>query len=329
MDLTAPRIYDWNRPQWRKLGAKLAQLPHALLLCGIGGIGKNAFAAELARSLLCASPSPDGAPCGGCKSCILFGAHTHPDLHVIAPAEEGKAILIDQIRALAEFVSLRPHTAQRKVVIVSPADAMNTFAANSLLKILEEPPLGSYLLLVTAHPASLPATIRSRCSRLDFSAPPQPEGEAWLAAQAVPAPAAALLLALTDHAPLAALRAHTEGFLEQRTALLQDLNDLAAGRTEPVACAGRWKKLGAARSLAWLLGFSADLARVKAAADPPHLTNPDLIAELQGRAKALHLDQLLGFFALVSRNHDLTGESLDELMLLEETLVAWLRLNRR
>lgn len=329
MDLTARVIYDWNRQQWRKTASRLAQLPHALLLSGIDGLGKNAFAAKLASVLLCSSPSAEGEACGRCKSCALFEAGTHPDFYPVLPAADGKSILIDQIRALAEFVALRPHTAQHKVVVISPADAMNTFAANSLLKILEEPPLGCYLILVSAQPAKIPATVRSRCSGIELNTPEVAEGSAWLSAQAVSAPTAELLLALSDCAPLAALRLHADGFLEQRASLLDDIRELAASRADPISCAGRWKKLGAVRSLAWFLGFVADLARVKAIENPPHLANPDLVTELQDWAKALNLEQVLGFFTLVSRNRGLMKESLDELMLLEETLVAWLKINRK
>ena len=178
-----PERYPWHEALWSMLSRQLDQLPHALLLQGRPGLGKHDFAVQLAQALLCERPQA-GAACGQCHGCHLFGAGAHPDLAGVGRLEDARNITVDQIRALGEFMSLRPHTATRKVVIISPADAMNLNASNSLLKLLEEPPPGSMLLLVTSHPARLPATIRSRCTRLLFRLPAPSVGQAWLQIQA-------------------------------------------------------------------------------------------------------------------------------------------------
>ncbi|HSW52736.1 MAG TPA: hypothetical protein VLG93_05865, partial [Sulfuricaulis sp.] len=139
---TAPERYPWHGALWSALARQFEQLPHALLLQGRPGLGKHDFAVQLAQALLC-EQARDGMACGQCHCCRLFAAGTHPDLAGVGLVEDAKSIAVDQIRALGDFLSLRPHTAARKVVIISPAEAMNINAANSLLKLLEEPPLGS------------------------------------------------------------------------------------------------------------------------------------------------------------------------------------------
>ena len=134
--------YPWHDTIWASLTARLERLPHALLLQGAVGLGKLSFARRFAATLLCAQPDPETAACGRCHSCQLLAAGNHPDLRQLAPAEDRRGIVIDQIRELGAFFALRPHTSARKVAILAPADSMNLHAANSLLKILEEPPLG-------------------------------------------------------------------------------------------------------------------------------------------------------------------------------------------
>jgi DNA polymerase-3 subunit delta' len=322
------QIYPWNRPQWLRLAQQLDKLPHALLLSGPAGLGKNAFAMELARTLLCAQPSPTGEACGACKNCYLFAAGTHPDLFMIAPLEEGKAILIDQIRSLGEFLALRPHTAMRKVVVLAPAEVMNLHASNSLLKLLEEPPSGSHFILVCKQAARLAPTILSRCVRVEFFSPAREEGLAWVKSQALDVEQPDLLLDLADQAPLRALALAQSDFLTQRRQLIGDIEALGADNADPVACAERWKKTGAAGCLAWLQTWAIDLIRFGMGGQPPQLFNPDAQSQLQAQAKRLHLKRLFQFLDLVSYNKNLLGNT-DELLLLEETLISWTQLMQR
>jgi DNA polymerase-3 subunit delta' len=100
---------------------------------------------------------------GHSRSLSLFEAKTHPDFYLIQPEKQGQSIKIDQIRALIEWAQAKPQISQRKVAIIYPADALNIQAANALLKILEELPLDSLFILMTAHISALPLTIVSRC----------------------------------------------------------------------------------------------------------------------------------------------------------------------
>jgi len=90
----------------------------------------------------------------------------HPDLTIIRP--EKKKLKIEQIRNLQEFLSLKAAYGDRRVCLLDSADTMSIEAANAMLKTLEEPPPGVVLVLVSAHPGRLPATIHSRCRRISF-----------------------------------------------------------------------------------------------------------------------------------------------------------------
>ena len=91
----------------------------------------------------------------------------HPDLLVISP--EGGQIRIEEIRSINDTLSLKPFEGRWKVVVVDEASTMNPYAANAFLKTLEEPPKDSLIILVSSNPERLPDTIRSRCSRVNFT----------------------------------------------------------------------------------------------------------------------------------------------------------------
>ncbi len=340
--------HPWNSDLVTRLARDRDHLSHALLFAGQKGLGKNALAEWLAQLLLCTRP--EGArPCGRCQNCTLFHSASHPDLHVVQPesvyrnssgrlaqyavryppenkskdSKDSQVIRIDQIRALIEASQTRPQIAARKVLILSPADTLNVNAANSLLKLLEEPPADSTLLLVADRPARLTATIRSRCNRVDFRIPDTQTALAWLDTQGLPDTDGRLLLALSGGAPLAAKALSESGFLAQRGALQADLEALAGGQGDPLACAARWKTLGADSCLGWLQGWLADVAALVLRAEPQHLRNPELISRLQPLEKRLDLKQLFRFAETVARNRQLLGGSLDELLILEDTLIHW------
>lgn len=323
---TAPERYPWHGALWSALARQFEQLPHALLLQGRPGLGKHDFAVQLAQALLC-EQARDGVACGQCHSCRLFAAATHPDLAGVGLVEDAKSITVDQIRALGDFLSLRPHTSARKLVIISPAEAMNINAANSLLKLLEEPPLGSMLLLVTNHPARLPATIRSRCAHLLFRLPAPAAGQAWLQSRSRGADGTALL-DLAGGAPLLAETLAREEFPQLRVKLLQDLAALSQGREHPVSCAARWKGLGTGRILGWLHGFVADQIKRRMGAPASTLHNPELVLSGTQEKNKYKISELYGFIDAILEKYRQLNSPLDELLMLEDILIRWVRLSR-
>jgi DNA polymerase III subunit delta' len=323
----APERYPWHGALWSALARQFEQLPHALLLQGRPGLGKHDFAVQLAQALLC-EQARDGVACGQCHTCRLFAAGTHPDLAGVGLVEDAKSITVDQIRALGDFLSLRPHTAARKVVIISPAEAMNINAANCLLKLLEEPPLGSMLLLVTSHPARLPATIRSRCAHLLFRLPAPAVGQVWLQARTETRNESALLLELAGGAPLLAQTLAREEFPQIRAKLLQDLTALSQGREHPVSCAARWKGLGTGRILGWLHGFAADQIKLQMGAPASTVRNPELVSSGTQKKNKYEISELYGFIDAILEKYRQLNSPLDELLMLEDILIRWVRLSR-
>jgi DNA polymerase III subunit delta' len=177
--MTAP--YPWLDSAWQKLGQAMREdtLAHAYLISGVAGLGKFALANAFANVVLCESGEGLEA-CGVCRSCMLIAAGNHPDLKILQLEEDKKSILIDQVRDLIAFYSLRPHYGSRKLALIYPAELMNANAANALLKLLEEPPAGALLLLLSHRPGQLTQTIVSRCQKLKLSPPDWGTCLAWL-----------------------------------------------------------------------------------------------------------------------------------------------------
>lgn len=303
--------YPWHAGNWTVLTRDFSRLPHALLLHGQEGLGKELFALRLAHTLVCAKPDAQAAACGECPSCLLFAAGTHPDLVVTKPIEDSAVITVDQVRTLGDFLALRPHTAARKIMILAPAQAMNQNAANALLKLLEEPPLGSVFLLVTAHVTRLPATIRSRCAPLVFRPPERSSARAWLAEHLETKDIEALLDGAAG-APLQALALASDEARSGRDGVTRDLEMLRVGEADPLASAARWKTLGTERCLRWAQDWAAETIRARMASGT--------------KTNASETRHLFNFFDVLSNARYRATTPLDETLLLEDTLIYWYRL---
>lgn len=171
----------WLQGLQQQLGqlALSGQLHHALLFTGISGVGKHSLAAHLAKQLLCLQPLP-GEACGYCKSCLLVQAGHHPDLLQIGGEQ---SIGVDAVRELSHFMQNAPQQGGARVVLLPAAERMTEAASNALLKTLEEPGQNSFLLLQTAQPQQLLATILSRCQQWLIPAVAAADSRAWLQQQ--------------------------------------------------------------------------------------------------------------------------------------------------
>jgi DNA polymerase III subunit delta' len=272
-----PAMLPWHRDLLLDALTTRSRWPHALLLTGAAGIGKRRLALELARALLCETPRADGTACGVCEGCRYVAAGQHPDLRLVEPVEiddDGTAIPtewigVEAIRAMMRWIQLTSHRRRAKVAVIVPAERMNAAAANALLKTLEEPPDGSYLILVSHQPGRLPATVRSRCHNLVAPVPEAGIARAWLAARGLPAPDP--LLAQARGAPLAALAIADPHYQAERSAWLRALAapktlapPVLAARIDEAPRDQRRQRLAAA--VDWLLHWCADLAMVRAGA---------------------------------------------------------------
>lgn len=148
---------------------KSGRLPHALLLTGATGSGKNSLARALAAAINCGSPEADGGPCGACLSCQKIAKDVHPDVHTLAPAGRAQVIKMEDVSALRAEMAFRPYEGRSKVFIIRQADRLGAESGNALLKTLEEPPPDSLLILTSASEAEVMSTILSRCLRLKLA----------------------------------------------------------------------------------------------------------------------------------------------------------------
>lgn len=265
--------YPWQAADWQRIRAEFERLPNAWLFAGPAGIGKRAFAEQVAAALLCETPMPDRHACGQCEACRWLAAGHHPDYRVLSPeleeegAKEGKSvrklpvIKIEAVRELIDFAHLSAaKRVGRRVIIVEPAEAMNLAAANALLKILEEPPANVLFLLVSHNRERLLPTIKSRCRPFVLARPNQQEALAWLNAAGVQNAEAELAqhggVPLFDHDPAAA---------ETRRQLLKALTVPTLASMLAFAEKVERDKLGFAQVLEWLMKWLADLSSLRLA----------------------------------------------------------------
>jgi len=183
------------------------RLPHAYLFNGPDGVGKEAMAIELAKAIFCSDP--EEKPCDVCSGCKRVAKFEHPDFIYIVPhpsterkPEKTKKQVVEQIREILDKKAENPYAKLspwanppvpiedirelrraslmkpfegKRVAVITQVEKMNVEAANAFLKILEEPPENTHLILTTSHIKSLLPTIISRCQQVNFS--PLPDAE--------------------------------------------------------------------------------------------------------------------------------------------------------
>ena len=240
-------IYPWHVPAWAQLQQLRPRMPHAILFHGPAGTGKSGFIESFAQALLCEDGRPDGHACGSCVSCGWFIQGNHPDYRRVRPealedeppeGEEGaegdtgkkskstkapsKEIKIEQIRNLADFMNISTHRQGLRVVVIYPAEALNTPASNALLKTLEEPPPNTVFLLASNSLDRLLPTILSRCRKFALPMPDHAAATQWLNGQGLAD--AESWLREQGGAPLAALAQSETGNRDEMDALLQLLS---------------------------------------------------------------------------------------------------------
>ncbi len=333
MTTTSFAVYPWQQAVWEHLLGYVRQqrIPQALLITGPTGIGKRCLADAFARSLMCQSPLADHSACGRCHSCNLLAAQTHTDYLLVEPDEPGKAIGIDKIRQLIVKLALKPQFETYRVVIITPADQLNTASANAFLKCLEEPTERTCQILLTEKPSRLPATIRSRCQTVQCSSPDRKIAGDWLKQQGVKEDTD-LLLSLSQGAPLVAKAYAERDLLAIRKAYFDAWLQIAEGKQNLVALAELWQKsdsLDLPTLFRWMLSWVADLIKLLHGADANSLQNPDIKNPLQAVAERLELKSLYGFYDSLLTAQSQLSTQLNKQLMLEQILVDWTQLNIR
>lgn len=290
------------------------RLPHAILIHAAPGLGGEPLASWIAAFVLCETRAE--APCGRCPACKLHSAGNHPDLLWVTREEEARQLQIDQIRALCDRFALKSYRGGYKVAIVAPADLMTANAANALLKTLEEPPPQSLLILCSARPSRLPATIVSRCQRLTIPTPPRELALTWLSSQA---PADwSRVLEFAAGAPLRALELRANAFEELDQEMTQALKRLARHELDIPATAERWAKNALERRLEWIETWVTDSIRAALRA-PADLHSAGGIRKIRGLYGVLDQARGMRLELSTSLNTQLAAE---ELLLRAESALA-------
>lgn len=321
----------WQQEQWNGLMGRLQEgrLPHALMLRGEEGTGKNQFAMALAQFLLCNKPLANTA-CGKCKGCQLHLAGSHPDIALLEPEEAGKAIKVDQVRAVVDFVSKKAQLDGFRVVLISPAEAMNVNSSNALLKSLEEPGEKTVLILVSHQITGVLPTIRSRCQVMDFPIPERSQALEWLNTLVGDATKSEKLLNVAGGAPVRALELNQSEWLGERSTVLQQWLAVLTGKRDPVRTADGWAQYPLRDVLAWLLAWQIDLVKL-ASGSGRDIMNQDLRQDLQAASAMVNLERLFA-----SHDHLLQVKRMlnsqanpNPQLLLEEILLKWSQVRLR
>jgi DNA polymerase-3 subunit delta' len=277
------------------------RLPGALLFAGEEGVGKKLFALEVARALNCRTPR-DGEACGQCSACTRIAKLNyperddadewnqiiwtdHPDVGlVVAPR---RVLRVEQMRQIEKEANFRPFEGKARLFLIDEADKLNDASANALLKVLEEPPPTSYLILITARPAMLLPTILSRCQMIRFAPLKPDEIETHLTKTNIDKKTARLRARAAGGSMGRALAGDLVTFTSQRKAMLKVLNALVISnnRAELLRSAEQLneaqykdefeERLDVLETLirdAWMLSLGVK---------PSQLVNEDLLSELQ------------------------------------------------
>lgn len=326
----------WHEAALARLAADRARLPHAILVHGPAGIGKTEFIRALGASVLCERPR-GGAACGECGSCHWIEQGNHPDIREIVPeaaeeddseaqgeggkAEKAKSLVIkvDQVRAVADFISLSTHRAGFRVLLLHPAEALHPAAANALLKTLEEPPPATLIVLASDRPARLLATIRSRCRLLALPMPPRDAALAWLRANGIAE--GERLLAMAGGAPLLAQRLAEPDEAQFRRKLLAEL--AKPGGADALAFAASVDRGAVERLVSCMQTWVQDLLRVRLAGKARH--HADLAAALDARQRSADLDALFALDRELTQARRLAAHPLNPRLLAEHLLMAYNR----
>lgn len=307
-------------------------LPHALLIHGRPGLGKTLLGLSFAQRLLCEAARGEDPACGTCVSCGWFELGNHPDFRLVQPdalaaapvdAGEGgekgsKQIRVDQIRDLQAFLRIGTHRGGLRIALIRPAEAMNAATANALLKSLEEPPVGTLMLLVSSAPQHLLPTVRSRCQSVPITAPERHVAAEWVRGQGIAEADAALSFAAG--APLAAIE--LEGQAGERARLTELL---ATPRFDPVRGAEQLSATGLPDVVIWLQKWIYDLLRVRSGGRPRY--HPNASGQLEGLARHADPVRLTRFAERLTEARALSGHPLNPRLFLEDLLMQYRKLS--
>ena len=300
---------------------------HAYLFAGDEGLGKRLMAFRFVQALSCEVPpaaQPDS--CGHCRACHQIASENYPDLLIIQP-EAGHAnpqIKIDQIRDVERHMMYRPLLGSRKICVINDAERLTPNAANAFLKTLEDPPDHSLFLLITSHPMTLLATVRSRCLTLRFFPASTSQVEGALALkQALPAEDAQFLSQVSGNRLGIALQANA---VQTRDYYLQFF-ELCTGPSLASATAmfnqaEQFSKAGPCSDIVdWLSHGLRDLLLVSIGANTDLLLHRSHVKTIQQLVENIGQDRLCDLCESVQTLEQAPTRNLNSQLVLENFLI--------
>lgn len=313
-------LAPWLLSAWQPLRAatQAGRLHHGLLIAGAAGLGKRELADALVAAALCRSVDADGMACGSCRDCILRIAGNHPDLvHVgLGTRDDGKPrteIIVEQVRALSARLAMSTQLGGLQLALIDPADSLNVNAANALLKTLEEPSRATVIILLSDNPARLPATIRSRCQRIDLRTPAQSQALPWLVERGFAEDDADQALRASQGNPGLAARWLEQGVVAVLQAAAKDLRALSNSPSLAWEIAERWADEHAAQRLWFAAVFAQTEAQRISRGEPGRL----------GLTGMTQVPKLAAWFTRANRSRHLLDSTLRDDLLILELLRHW------
>jgi DNA polymerase-3 subunit delta' len=292
-------------------------VPQSLLFAGPDGVGKRAVAVALAQAVNCPNRA-DGDACGTCPVCTRIARGQFSDVTWLDKGSEASIKIKPLRERILDVVGYRPFEGARRVYIIEPADDLTTEAQDALLKTLEEPPAAALLMLITAYPDTLLATIQSRCRRLRFGLLSEHDVARVLAERArVDPKTAAHLAAVSGGSVARALSEEAGDFDEDRAAALALLRAARGGSmAERLKASAALAQHGSKRRdrealsarLTILASLLRDLSALSASSDVA-LANTDLDADLKALLASYRPDRLVAAFDLVDRAEHALGSN--------------------
>ena len=308
---------------------------HAYLFVGPPHVGKMTLALNLAQALNCEAAEP---PCGECSSCQKIASAKHTDVQIIGLTTDGNSteaktraeISIDQIRQMQHSASLPPFEGRHKVFIIDGAEQLSSEAANCLLKTLEEPVGKVTFILLTTNDKLLPATVISRCQRLELSPPAITEVEAALNSHWDIESQRAKLLARLSHGCLgwALSAAFDDSLLQQRAEKMQRLLDIINADYEErftyaaeMAAQFSRRREPIQEVLDLWLDWWRDLLLAKVGCNEA-ITNVDRLATLIDSARGYTLAQIKAFINSIQATTEQLGQNANPQLVLEVLMLS-------
>jgi DNA polymerase III delta' subunit len=281
-----------------QLALERGRVPHSVIFAGPDGVGKMEMAMTLAKALNCETLTSNS--CDVCPSCRAIDNGSHLD--VISSAAEVQRVTVEQTELVKHLAFLRPMTGKKRVFIIDDAKDMTSEAANSMLKVLEEPPDFTHVILLTDSPHLFLPTIRSRCRMFLFNSIGREEIERILLEREF-SPEQARILALLvegnleralelDWDEVRALREEAWGLFEALSSTDRSSRFLERFGSVPKAAQEEF-----GRFVEVFSSFVRDILLLRLGGDPALLLNPDFDERLRDAVPSWSSSRILGVLA--------------------------------